>query len=192
MVWLALSSLFALLLLWEINWYSISMVFIFIFNLLMLHYPWNGILGWLCGFENIQSMIWRHVLFPSHFYSSLLSWVCHHNSIHTWCRYIFPSAWCGGKASTYIRVKFSFLHCTRVHSFTKALHLFYYFLPGLYLEVSLWLIVLLVFSCAVTWFFKMLIDESFCEAWRGLQETLFDWLDKACWYWTEKCFMLVL
>ena len=44
----------------------------------------------------------------------------------------------------------------------------------------------------VHWFFKMLLDEIFYEAWPSLQENLFDWLKEAWCCWAEECRMEIL
>ena len=38
----------------------------------------------------------------------------------------------------------------------------------------------------------MILDEIICEAWPSLQETLFDCLEEACCFWTERCYTKIL
>ena len=92
--------------------------------------------------------MWIPVSFICHFYSSFLPLGWHYNNIHTWCRYIYFLClmWWGS-----VRIDLSKIFPPYLYygpQLYKSLHYFCSFLPGLYLEVSLWLILVLVLLCA--------------------------------------------
>ena len=163
----------------------------------MLHYPLNGIMGWFRGFLNLQIILWRPASFPCHFYSSFLSLVRHYNHIHIWCRCIY-FLWLMWWWSIRIDlIKISLLNCTRVHGCTK--HNIFFILSYRSLYVCLSLVYcsfcLLVCRCPIVMlldFFKILIDDLFCEACISLQETLLGWLEEAWCHCSLNCFMKVL
>ena len=87
--------------------------------------------------------------------------------------------------------------CTKVHGCTKQ-----YICFALVFQVCIlgflsgWLQPLSshvkVSHCRVNLFFKMILDEVFCEAWIVLQETLFDYIEEDCCCWAGKICMKVL
>ena len=55
----------------------------------MIHCPWSGIMGLVCGFLSMKLILWKPVSFPCNFYSSFPSSGWHYNHIHTWRRFIY-------------------------------------------------------------------------------------------------------
>ena len=130
---------------------------------------------------NLELMMQRNVSCNCHLYSSFLTLLWHYNNINTWCRIIYLpcSMWWEG---VHIDMNiFSLLFCTRVYSYSKHYISFDLFsqvyisrflsslLQSLYSDVK-------VSHICVPWFFNILLDNIFCEAWQSLQETLFDYL----------------
>ena len=92
-VWIYLSEFLSLWLLGRTEWYLISMVVMDFFNAVdaSLSIVWNP--GLIPRILNLFSMMWKHVSYTCHFYSSLdfSEWRC--NSIHTWRRCIYFLYW---------------------------------------------------------------------------------------------------
>ena len=153
-----LSAFFSMWLLGGVNWYLMFMIVIVIFKAadVSLSIKWKG--GTIPRiFKPLVHYVKALIIYLSPLLFIALVRMALQSYTYITCMYFFPFLMWWGNAHIDLS-NFPFFLYARVHRCEKH-YIFCSCIPGMYQEVSLWLIVALVFLCAGDWLLRSLIFQ---------------------------------